>query len=122
MFGVEFFKSKNIAEFLHNRILNLVIPCLYSHYSKYTYIYIESQWFSIYSQITIAIAPNSPGSASTTTATSPTAATNANSSSVRAHINGGRFDFEDGGTYCGGWDEGMKKHLTYIKRIYQMSS
>jgi len=24
----------------------------------------------------------------------------------RGPINGGRFDFEDGGTYCGGWDEG----------------
>ena len=21
-------------------------------------------------------------------------------------INGGRFDFDDGGTYCGGWEEG----------------
>ncbi|XP_031624401.1 junctophilin-1 isoform X3 [Contarinia nasturtii] len=55
-----------------------------------------------------ANAPNSPGSATTTTATTPTAnaAANANSSSTRAQINGGRFDFEDGGTYCGGWDEG----------------
>lgn len=24
----------------------------------------------------------------------------------RAQFSGGRFDFEDGGTYCGGWDEG----------------
>ncbi|XP_030376821.1 mediator of RNA polymerase II transcription subunit 12 isoform X1 [Scaptodrosophila lebanonensis] len=24
----------------------------------------------------------------------------------RAPMSGGRFDFEDGGTYCGGWDEG----------------
>ncbi|XP_055382071.1 junctophilin-1-like [Condylostylus longicornis] len=24
----------------------------------------------------------------------------------RSLINGGRFDFEDGGTYCGGWEEG----------------
>lgn len=24
----------------------------------------------------------------------------------RTQISGGRFDFEDGGTYCGGWDEG----------------
>lgn len=24
----------------------------------------------------------------------------------RSHVSGGRFDFEDGGTYCGGWDEG----------------
>lgn len=53
------------------------------------------------------VAPNSPGSASTTTAghISPSNAQN-NASSVRAQINGGRFDFEDGGTYCGGWDEG----------------
>lgn len=21
-------------------------------------------------------------------------------------MNGGRFDFDDGGTYCGGWEEG----------------
>ncbi|KAH8285764.1 hypothetical protein KR018_002439 [Drosophila ironensis] len=26
--------------------------------------------------------------------------------SRRGPISGGRFDFEDGGTYCGGWDEG----------------
>ncbi|XP_055848889.1 junctophilin-1 [Episyrphus balteatus] len=26
--------------------------------------------------------------------------------SKRAQISGGRFDFEDGGTYCGGWDDG----------------
>lgn len=59
-----------------------------------------------------ANAPNSPGSASTTTAATPTAnaaASNTNSSSTRAQINGGRFDFEDGGTYCGGWDEGTSK-------------
>lgn len=49
-----------------------------------------------------AIAPNSPGSASTTQATNAAA-----NSSTRPQINGGRFDFEDGGTYCGGWDEGM---------------
>lgn len=24
----------------------------------------------------------------------------------RQQISGGRFDFEDGGTYCGGWEEG----------------
>lgn len=27
-------------------------------------------------------------------------------SKQRATVSGGRFDFEDGGTYCGGWDEG----------------
>ena len=26
--------------------------------------------------------------------------------SVPAVINGGRFDFDDGGTYCGGWHDG----------------
>lgn len=25
---------------------------------------------------------------------------------ARQQISGGRFDFEDGGTYCGGWEEG----------------
>lgn len=54
-------------------------------------------------------APNSPGSASTTTAghLSPTNALNNASATTRPQINGGRFDFEDGGTYCGGWDEGI---------------
>ncbi|XP_066594670.1 junctophilin-1 isoform X2 [Prorops nasuta] len=28
------------------------------------------------------------------------------SASNRAHVNGGRFDFDDGGTYCGGWEDG----------------
>lgn len=40
------------------------------------------------------VAPNSPGS------------TGANATGGRAQISGGRFDFEDGGTYCGGWEEG----------------
>lgn len=35
-------------------------------------------------------APNSPGSTKV----------------GRTQISGGRFDFEDGGTYCGGWEEG----------------
>lgn len=68
------------------------------------------------SLVQLAIAPNSPGSATTTTATTPTAAANANSSTGRAQINGGRFDFEDGGTYCGGWDEGMNKQSVDIKQ------
>ncbi|XP_030751171.1 junctophilin-1 [Sitophilus oryzae] len=25
---------------------------------------------------------------------------------ARSHVNGGRFDFDDGGTYCGGWEDG----------------
>lgn len=25
---------------------------------------------------------------------------------TKSHVNGGRFDFDDGGTYCGGWEEG----------------
>lgn len=41
------------------------------------------------------VAPNSPGSATGGPATAG-----------RAQISGGRFDFEDGGTYCGAWDEG----------------
>lgn len=40
-----------------------------------------------------------PGS-SVSPATGTTAMTN------RPQVNGGRFDFDDGGTYCGGWEEG----------------
>lgn len=70
-------------------------------------------------------APNSPGSASTTTAghISPTNAQNNASSTTRAQINGGRFDFEDGGTYCGGWDEGILKiklKLNALNYIYSI--
>lgn len=25
---------------------------------------------------------------------------------TKTQVNGGRFDFDDGGTYCGGWEEG----------------
>uniref|UniRef100_A0A1B6C6A7 Junctophilin n=1 Tax=Clastoptera arizonana TaxID=38151 RepID=A0A1B6C6A7_9HEMI len=25
---------------------------------------------------------------------------------TKTHVNGGRFDFDDGGTYCGGWEDG----------------
>ncbi|XP_023289995.1 junctophilin-1 [Orussus abietinus] len=39
--------------------------------------------------------PAQPGATGTTT-------TPAN----RAQVNGGRFDFDDGGTYCGGWEDG----------------
>jgi junctophilin len=39
---------------------------------------------------------NSPAS----TAATGTATTN------KVLINGGRFDFDDGGTYCGGWEDG----------------
>ena len=38
------------------------------------------------------LAPNSPGSSG--------------ANAGRQQISGGRFDFEDGGTYCGGWEEG----------------
>lgn len=41
-------------------------------------------------------APNSPGSTGAT----------GGGAGGRAQISGGRFDFEDGGTYCGGWEEG----------------
>lgn len=46
--------------------------------------------------------PNSPGSPLGAVAGSSGAATGGG----RTHISGGRFDFEDGGTYCGGWEEG----------------
>lgn len=49
------------------------------------------QGFSSINASATAAAPNSPGS------TGPTG---------RTQISGGRFDFEDGGTYCGGWEEG----------------
>lgn len=39
-----------------------------------------------------SVAPNSPGATGATIG--------------RTQISGGRFDFEDGGTYCGGWEEG----------------
>ncbi|KAG4074985.1 hypothetical protein HA402_014564 [Bradysia odoriphaga] len=42
--------------------------------------------------VTGTAAPNSPGSTGATVG--------------RTQISGGRFDFEDGGTYCGGWEEG----------------
>ncbi|XP_055711160.1 junctophilin-1 isoform X2 [Phlebotomus papatasi] len=38
--------------------------------------------------------------------TTGTAAPNSPGSAGRQQISGGRFDFEDGGTYCGGWEEG----------------
>lgn len=37
---------------------------------------------------------------------SAASATAASGTAARAHVNGGRFDFDDGGTYCGGWEEG----------------
>ncbi|XP_043288351.1 junctophilin-1 isoform X2 [Venturia canescens] len=41
--------------------------------------------------------PGQPGAATgTTNATGPN----------RPQVNGGRFDFDDGGTYCGGWEDG----------------
>lgn len=42
------------------------------------------------------LSSNSPAS----TAATGTATTN------KILINGGRFDFDDGGTYCGGWEDG----------------
>lgn len=50
------------------------------------------------------VAPNSPGSA---LAPIPISGNLQATTGVgRTHISGGRFDFEDGGTYCGGWEEG----------------
>lgn len=41
------------------------------------------------------------------TSTTENAHTSAmNDSTQRPQISGGRFDFEDGGTFCGGWDDG----------------
>ncbi|XP_017784738.1 PREDICTED: junctophilin-1 isoform X1 [Nicrophorus vespilloides] len=40
------------------------------------------------------------GSSPAATGATGTATTN------KSHVNGGRFDFDDGGTYCGGWEEG----------------
>lgn len=71
-------------------------------------------WWGKLIWISFKVAPNSPGSASTATtganATSNSNAANNDASAVRAQINGGRFDFEDGGTYCGGWDEGISTY------------
>ncbi|XP_068903198.1 junctophilin-1 isoform X3 [Tenebrio molitor] len=39
-------------------------------------------------------------------ATSPAATGATGTATTRSHVNGGRFDFDDGGTYCGGWEEG----------------
>ncbi|CAK9814982.1 Jph3 [Anthophora plagiata] len=36
----------------------------------------------------------------------PGATGTATAASNRAQVNGGRFDFDDGGTYCGGWEDG----------------
>ncbi|XP_043798527.1 junctophilin-1 isoform X2 [Apis laboriosa] len=36
----------------------------------------------------------------------PGATGTATAGSNRAQVNGGRFDFDDGGTYCGGWEDG----------------
>lgn len=41
------------------------------------------------------ISPAQPGATGTATV-----------ASNRTQINGGRFDFDDGGTYCGGWEDG----------------
>ncbi|KAJ8916201.1 hypothetical protein NQ315_016340 [Exocentrus adspersus] len=39
-------------------------------------------------------------------AASPAATGATGTATTRSHVNGGRFDFDDGGTYCGGWEEG----------------
>ncbi|CAG9863339.1 unnamed protein product [Phyllotreta striolata] len=45
-----------------------------------------------------AAAPSADNGATSTGATG--------TATTRSHVNGGRFDFDDGGTYCGGWEEG----------------
>ncbi|XP_048520799.1 probable serine/threonine-protein kinase ndrD isoform X2 [Dendroctonus ponderosae] len=37
---------------------------------------------------------------------SPAATGATGTAAARSHVNGGRFDFDDGGTYCGGWEDG----------------
>ncbi|GJQ69893.1 hypothetical protein Trydic_g22436 [Trypoxylus dichotomus] len=48
-----------------------------------------------------------PGSHENGVGSSP-AATGATgtATTTKSHVNGGRFDFDDGGTFCGGWEEG----------------
>ncbi|XP_053596043.1 AF4/FMR2 family member lilli isoform X2 [Microplitis demolitor] len=36
----------------------------------------------------------------------PASGTAAGNSTSRPQVNGGRFDFDDGGTFCGGWEDG----------------
>ncbi|KAF2899921.1 hypothetical protein ILUMI_06260 [Ignelater luminosus] len=38
--------------------------------------------------------------------TSPAATGATGTATTKSHVNGGRFDFDDGGTYCGGWEDG----------------
>ena len=33
-------------------------------------------------------------------------ATTGTTTTSKKDVNGGRFDFDDGGTYCGGWEDG----------------
>lgn len=40
--------------------------------------------------------PAQPGATGTTSSSGPN----------RGQVNGGRFDFDDGGTFCGGWEDG----------------
>lgn len=46
-----------------------------------------------------------PGPAQEATA-SPAATGATGTATSKSHVNGGRFDFDDGGTYCGGWEDG----------------
>nr|XP_022914220.1 junctophilin-1 isoform X1 [Onthophagus taurus] len=39
-------------------------------------------------------------------ATSPASTGATGTATAKSHVNGGRFDFDDGGTFCGGWEEG----------------
>lgn len=54
-------------------------------------------------------APGGAGLGATSAATATIAAPHSPGQAgagTRQQISGGRFDFEDGGTYCGGWEEG----------------
>lgn len=39
-------------------------------------------------------------------ATSPTGSVGVTAAAGKTQVHGGRFDFDDGGTYCGGWEDG----------------
>lgn len=55
---------------------------------------------SVYSQQQMLPQPQLSSNSPASTAATGTATTN------KILVNGGRFDFDDGGTYCGGWEDG----------------
>ncbi|XP_068083311.1 junctophilin-1 isoform X2 [Anabrus simplex] len=54
-----------------------------------------------------AASENEAGAAPTTLSASPaTTGATGTATTTKTMVNGGRFDFDDGGTYCGGWEDG----------------